>query len=172
MANISIKGENIQLSKGEYIIIDALYMDDIKKYVTVNNQTSVSLSYIKDKVFPYTVHPFALISIKKTTSFSVSQIIISHEANEKNLHVFDTDTGLIIFVKKDYIFSYAKNFSYNDLVERDPIDVEYWAKLALKYPSNSLGLVLAPGIGSKFDFNGGGTYEIFLEQLPHQHQIP
>jgi len=41
-----------------------------------------------------------------------------------------------------------------------PIDLDYWSKITNDVDRSDIGLVLAPGIDSQFEFAGSGTYEI------------
>ena len=63
MKNLSINDESLELCINKlYYLIDALYLNDIKTAVLLNN---VSIKDIRKQVFPYTDTPFALFKTRK-----------------------------------------------------------------------------------------------------------
>ena len=73
MMNISLNKEPIKVNRNvEYIVIDALYIDDIKEKLLELRKDNI-ISEIKEKIFPYTDTPFAEY-IPKNNEVNLNQI--------------------------------------------------------------------------------------------------
>ncbi|MCD0476655.1 hypothetical protein LPB87_19860 [Flavobacterium sp. EDS] len=160
MKNISINNEPLELSIGKsYYIIDALYLNDIKKELLSTNSLPED---IREKIFPYTDTPFAQYKSNKNTFF-VNQIekVDYDEVVEGDTSFFSTDTGLIVFVLEDILIEFLKDYNYEDLVdsENELINEDYWNELVSKFNSTDIGLILSD-MNSGNDFDGSGTYKI------------
>ena len=96
---------------------------------------------------------FEIIRIKK---------VASNENLALNSSVFSTDSGLIVFVLESSFLSFVSKFNYYNLIETatDIINKSYWNSLAKNYTDFEIGLVIAPGINCKAEFEGSGTYKI------------
>ncbi|MEM7487380.1 MAG: hypothetical protein AAF348_19395 [Bacteroidota bacterium] len=166
MLNISTKGEELILKANElYIAIDSLYLNDIKREINNLDKENL-LSDIKDKVFPfpYTDIPFATFSTD-SESFPMSSIIkINYDTiieSEKE-RCFSTDTGLIVLLVPSILEKFMEHYDYEDLVDSmtSPINLNYWSKITNDITRGEIGLVLAPGTHSGFEFEGSGVYKI------------
>ncbi|MEM7110682.1 MAG: hypothetical protein AAF519_20805 [Bacteroidota bacterium] len=166
MLNVSTKGEELILKANEiYIVIESLYINDIKREINNLDKENL-LSNIKDKVFPfpYTDIPFAMFSTH-SESFPISSIIkINYDViieSEKE-RCFSTDTGLIVILIPSILEKFVEYYDYEDLVDSmtSPINLDYWSKITSDIAQDEIGLVLAPGIDSGFDFEGSGVYKI------------
>jgi hypothetical protein len=171
MKNISLNGENISLKTGKsYIVIDGLYINTIKEELNTIEESSLETD-IREKIFsfPKTDTPFAVLNVLKKngidsiTDFSILSIKRANESDEKSKR-FDTDTGLLIFIDRVFFGEFINDFDYYKLVDSsiDPVNIDYWNQLYEKYGQSSLALVLAPGMGSGYDFVGSGTYKVEL----------
>lgn len=164
--NISLKGEDLSLNSNKvYLVIDALYLDDIKEKFD-----KLDISKFKDevltKVFPYTDAPFATIS-PSSNIFKLKNIkkgVYEHYSPEKE-NYFSSDTGLIIFIEKSILIEFIKHYTYDDLIGEnleEDINLNYWGNLTSKFNKNDIGLLLSPDMHSSFEFKGGGFYKIIL----------
>ena len=163
MKNLSFNKENLILNKGSrYIIIDALYIMDIKKKIK-DIQENDWKSYLKVSVFPDTNNPFGEYTSDKTT-FETSRIkkVNQYENIASNSLVFCTDSGILIFILESLFWGFAFKFDYDKLVETTigSINESYLNEITQGYGDLDIGLVLAPGINSGFEFEGSGTYTI------------
>ena len=160
MKNISINNEPLELSIGKsYYIIDALYLNDIKKELLNTNNLPED---IREQVFPYTDTPFAQYKTNKNTFF-VSQIkkVDYSEVILGDVSFFSTDTGLIIFIFEDILIEFIKDYNYEDLVDSEDelLNEKYWEKLVSKFNATDIGLILSE-MNSGNDFDGSGTYRV------------
>lgn len=164
MENISLNGEVLNLTDGQtYYIIDALYLNDISKDIEGASK-QIDDNYIIKEFFPFTIAPFCKIILDKSI-FKIDRIKKANDEDEQTLgkyKCFSSDTGLILFIKESIFLSVASKFDYEELVDHpiDPINIEYWKSLTNGLKAEDIGLVLAPGIDSGYDFEGGGFYEI------------
>ena len=165
MNNISLRKEQIQLKLGvKYIVIDGLYINDIKSELDkldINNLEND----IREKIFIYTKTPFAeytaespFFNINKLKSIKDDKL----ENGNKGKLMLSTDTGLLIFINKNFFFDFIKIFDYDDLVDSliEPINISYWEFITKQFELADIGLILSPGINSNIDFIGSGTYLI------------
>lgn len=168
MTNISMKGESLALKPNEvYIAIESLYLDKIKQEIH-NLKKDDLLNEIKNKIFtfPYTDLPFAKFTIGNNR-FAINKITKINYDKITDLDkdkCFSTDTGLIILLVPRLIEIFVQNYDYKSLVDSiiEPINLCYWKRITACIPSNEIGLILAPGINSGFEFEGGGVYKINL----------
>lgn len=166
MNNISINGESIILKPHtKYIALDSLYLTKIGKDAA--NLDEVILSdEIRNRIFPfpYTDIPFAEF-ISTESIFKISNIIKADydkiEFTEKNKY-FSSDTGMLVIIKFDFIKILSMNFNYEELVDTkfDGINLNYWNKITSQFEFEDIGLVMAPGFESGYEFEGGGVYKI------------
>lgn len=163
MNNVSLKGEDLLLSAGKYYyLIDALYLGDIQAKYEYLRKDRLEQE-IKEKVFPYTDAPFAKIKLSDGLFQieSISKIDFNDlSSNDKNC--FSSDTGLILLIEESLFSTVVGICNYDNLVDSkiEEINSEYWTKITSKLPENTIGLILAPGIDSGYEFEGGGIYRI------------
>lgn len=162
MRNVSTKGEDIKLISDKcYYVIDSLYLNSIKAEIANLNRPLLDKE-IEEKVFPYAEAPFAKITTG--SSFHVQNIkkikYTDISPNDKNY--FSSDTGLILFVAEEILLELLECYDYNNLVETitEDINFNYWDSIASKFSLNTLGLILAPGVDSGYEFEGSGIYKI------------
>ncbi len=165
MTNISLKGEDVLLQRGKsYFIIDALYLNDIKNGLTGIDIANLE-NDIREKIFPYTETPFAIIALNKIgDGLQAIEIDKIKKTGDEDVdpRCFSTDTGLIIVLEKSIFLEFLTHFDYDKLVEglSKPINISYWTELEQQFAKNNCGLILSPGIKSGFDFDGSGLYKI------------
>lgn len=163
MNNFSLNGEDVMLlPEKQYYVIDALFLNDIRLGMD-NIQFDKFDQNIQEKIFPYAVAPFAkfrfhgnIFHINNIKKFS----LIDSSTIENT--VFSNDTGLILIIEESIMKSLIKIFNYDDLVDsiNEIVNIDYWKDLASSYPLGFIGLILAPGIGSGYEFEGSGIYKI------------
>ena len=166
--NISFKGENILLNaKKTYYVIDALYLNDIRAGFEDLNQDRLDQE-IREKIFPYTDAPFAKVLLLNSV-FHISNI---KKANHNDLlsdekSCFSSDTGLILLIEETLLASIIRNYNYEDLIDSltEPINLDYWKNMT-SILANGIGLILAPGVGSGYDFEGSGFYKLIQIKQP------
>jgi len=153
--------QEIKINLGEtYFVIDPLYVSDIK--VKLSNSDCPNLDADIRKVFPYTKIPFskyyareAVVRINQVKKLDYS------EKFGGNPSVFCIDSGSFILINESIFWEFIKDFDYDDLYNgSEIIDFSYWKDLSLKYGEGNIGLIIAPGINSGFEFDGDGTYTI------------
>lgn len=162
--NISINKEPIKVKNNiEYIVIDALYVDDIRGKLSELEKDDI-IKEIKNKVFPYTDTPFAQY-IPKNNAVGIEQIkrtnnILSEDRIIPN--IFSVDTGLLIFINRNKIINFVSKFSYNELInsKTEVLNTDYWKVITSDYSYEDIAVILSPGIDSGVDFEGSGTYYI------------
>lgn len=162
--NISINKEPIKVKNNiEYIVIDALYVDDIREKLSELEKDDI-IKEIKNKVFPYTDTPFAQY-IPKNNAVGIEQIkrtnnILSEDRIIPN--IFSVDTGLLIFINRNKIINFVSKFSYNELInsKTEVLNTDYWKVITSDYSYEDIAVILSPGIDSGIDFQGSGTYYI------------
>ena len=166
--NFSTDGEALRLKPNKtYIAIESLYLNDIKREIDKLKMENL-LEEIKEKVFPfpYTDVPFATF-LTKDESFPISSIrkkdYDSITEREKE-QCFTTDSGLIIILRPTIIKEFVQNYSYDELVDSlvELINLDYWDRITDGFDKGDIGLIVAPGIDSGFEFEGSGIYEIVL----------
>lgn len=162
--NLSLNKESLQLNIGKtYILIDALYLNEIKVEKSRINSNNF-LQEIRDEIFPYTDTPFA--EYKANESIFEIRMIMKVDYKDVvlgNKSFFSTDTGLIALIDEKLLLDFLDFYDYDELVDSldKPINVEYWKKLHAQY-GQDIGLLLSPGINSGFDFDGSGTYKVVM----------
>lgn len=161
--NISLNGKDVFLfPKKYYYVIDALYLNNIKTdfHTLVKNRIEQE---IKEKIFPYTDAPFAKVLISNST-FRIDNIKKAkyEELSSEKKNYFVSDTGLILLIEESYLALLLENYNYDDLVDSPTEDINmiYWRKITSKIPEGDIGLILAPGVDSGYEFEGGGVYKI------------
>lgn len=159
--NISINKEPIKVKSNiEYIVIDALYIDDIREKLSELEKDDI-INEIKNKVFPYTDTPFAQY-IPKNNTVGIEQIKKSNISNEDIItpNIFSVDSGILIFINRNKIINFVSNFSYNDLINSkiEVLNINYWKVITSDYLYEDIAVILSPGIDSGVDFEGSGTY--------------
>lgn len=162
MRNISIQGIDISLNFGKcYYVIDALYLNSIKFEVD-NLDKRIFDKEIEEKIFPYAYAPFAKITAKSIFQVRGIKKVKYEEINPKEKNYFSSDTGLILFIMNEIFIEFLENYDYNILTESitEIINFSYWDNIVSKFERNDLGLILAPGIDSEYEFDGSGIYKI------------
>ena len=162
--NISLNKEPIKVNRNvEYIVIDALYIDDIKEKLLELRKDNI-ISEIKEKIFPYTDTPFAEY-IPKNNEVNLNQIkkveIISYE-EMMSTNTFSVDSGILIFINKKNLINFISDFSYNELINSitDILNINYWKDITNNYLYEDIAMILSPGVESGVDFDGSGIYKI------------
>ena len=163
MENISLNNEPLRLRTGTtYIIIDALYLNDIKEYIE-NIGTNSIITKIKSIVFQYTDTPFAIYPAKESL-FDISKIkkVNYSKVDVKDLYFFSTDTALMVFINEALLLQFAESFDYNELLDSadDLINFDYWSTIADQYDILDIGLLMSQGVNADTDFDGSGTYKV------------
>lgn len=161
MKNISTNSEPLKLNIGKsYYVIDALYLNDIKEIFLEKSEDSLENS--REEIFPYMDSPFAVYKAYEETFFTNQIIKINYEEYiYGNLSFFSTDTGLIIFISKDILKEFVKEFNFDTLVNPGEgiINERYWGNLTANFDTNDVGIILA-SMDFENDFDGSGTYRI------------
>ena len=166
MNNISLNGESLTIKTNtRYIAIDGLYLMEIVKSAVNLDKDNLS-DEIRNKIFPFphTDIPFSEFSINENI-FKIDNIIKADYDNiefSKKKKYFSSDTGLLIIIKLELIKSLTINYNYEELVdtEFDGINLNYWNKITSQFALEDIGLVMAPGFESEYEFEGGGVYKI------------
>ncbi|MCT4646086.1 MAG: hypothetical protein N4A74_13955 [Carboxylicivirga sp.] len=163
MKNVSQNGELVHLEpQVDYLVIDTLYLEDIKEYIE-NNNDLFHLEEVRDHVFEFMEYPFAEIRVEDG-EFLINRIIQVVDIAKVNdlSRCFASDSGLIILIKKSLFKEVVKNISYEMLTDHksEILNLNYWEDLSTKYLLTDLALILAPGINCGFDFTGSGLYLI------------
>lgn len=164
MKNVIVNGdEMIILDTGSYIVIDCLYINDIKRCISENKISNINTADLKNTVFPYSDTPFALIELKQKTSFSTRQInkYNPDKPMVKPSNSFSTDTGLIVLINEQIFFEAIMKIDYNQVVDSILSDFVLWDKLYNDFDEYELALILSSDNDSEFD--GSGTYTINLK---------
>lgn len=163
MNNISLNKEDIQLKVNtKYIIIDGLYIDEIKQGLKKLNINDL-IEEIKVKVFPYLDIPFAEY-IADDRIFQVSRIrkASDEEVDKKSdKSLFASDTGVLVFVNETLLLDFICAYNYEDLTDSSElINEKYWQSIARKYDFEDMALIVSPGLDSGVEFDGSGIYRI------------
>lgn len=162
MNNLSIDSQPIKLrAREKYIVIDPLYLDDIRENLTLLDKNNLLLE-IKEKVFLYTDNPF-IEYVPLSEYFNINLISKVNDFDTiKGNDVVCTDSGMIIFINERVFLSLISRFSYGELTDSltEIINQTYWKELMSIYDPYNLGLIIAPGLGLEFD--GSGVYRIGL----------
>ena len=163
MENISLNGEPLKVDSGcIYVIIDALYLNDIKAALP-DTKDSQSLSELRRSVFQHTETPFS----ERKFDFDILSIdrikkVLNHDLHKSKHIYFSSDTGLVVVIKKEILFLFIKDYNYEQLVDDavQPVSIDYWRSVVKALKATDVGLILAPGVESGYEFDGSGTYEI------------
>lgn len=163
--NVSFQKQSISLSKGRvFYVIDALYLMEIKeKKELLNKGINNFDNVVREQIFkfPMTQTPFAVYEANDNT-FMIERIkkVKSYRAIDDS--IFSTDTGLILFIRKDVMIDLLQNYDYYDLVDSNDsvINTTYWNSLTSNFEYDSIALISSPGIGFDIDFTGSGIYQI------------
>lgn len=163
MKNISFNKEPIQLKCGiKYIIIDAIYLKDIRKEISNLNIDDI-FNEIRNKVFPYTDTPFATYIPRKAT-FTLGQIkkIDYDQIIDGDKSILSTDSGVLVFINEKILKDFVLKFDYDEFVnsEIELINIAYWNFIVDSYNLLDIAFVVSPGINSGVDFDGSGSYKI------------
>jgi hypothetical protein len=169
MNNCSLNGEDIiLLPEKQYYVIDALFLNDIRLGMG-NVRFDKFDQDVEAKIFPHTVAPFAKFRFHENR-FSISSIkkfLLLDTSSIENT-VFSSDTGLILIIEESIMELFVTIFNYDDLVDsiHEIVNIDYWKDLTSSYPLGFIGLIIAPGIGSGYEFEGSGIYKIDTNTIP------
>lgn len=163
MKNISTDKEAIELAiSNKYIIIDPLYVNDIKLDVQDLAKDNV-FSEIRRVVFPYTDTPFAEY-ISKKEIFTLEEIEKVHYdmIDNADRSMFSTDSGVILFIKEDCFIDFISKFDYDELTDSSTelLNLDYWRSLSKNFDLSDCAIIVSPGIKSGVEFDGSGTYKV------------
>ncbi len=166
MQNISLNNESIELKCDiKYIIIDALYINDIKQQL-FNLKRDNILNEIRSVVFPYTDTPFAEYFSTKNI-FILNQIkkVEYNEITPGDNSVLSTDTGVLIFINEKILTEFTKKYDYGELVNSstDLLNINYWNSVVNNFNIFDLAIIISPGINTGVEFDGSGLYKILIE---------
>jgi hypothetical protein len=114
MDNISLNKEPIELITGaKYIVIDALYIDDIKQRMAALNSDNI-LVEIRQKIFPYTDTPFAeYIPLKSTFTLDQIKKVDFDTIKLGDYSILSTDSSVLIFINEELLQDFASKFEYH-----------------------------------------------------------
>ncbi len=167
MENISLKGENVKLNSGEnYIIIDALYLDQIKNTIKDKLHEELLINEIKKLAFPFLDTPYAIINpVKGVFKVDFIKKVDYATIEEDYASCFSTDTGLILIFKEIIFRKIAEKYNYDKLTDSisENINTPYWKELISGLNFLDIALIMSPGIYSKYDFSGSGTYKVICQ---------
>lgn len=163
MKNFSSNKESIDLLCGiKYIIIDALYLNDIKQELSNLKNESI-FDEIRSKVFPYTDTPFAeYIPLKDTFTLNQIKKVDYDQVVDGDKTVLSVDSGVLIFISEKAFVDFVSKYDYGELVnsEIDLLNIDYWYSIINSYNLFDIAVVVSPGIDSGVDFDGSGLYKI------------
>jgi hypothetical protein len=158
--NISLNKEDIQLNVGRYLVVDALYLNEIKEYFKINKVLN-SIDDIRKLVFPYTNSPFAEYNSENAV-FCIIQIkkIDVEKVDICEKKCFSVDSGLILFLQDSVLYDFLYKYDFEELVESNSeiINMKYWESLVASFDFKSIAAIVSPGIDSGFEFDGSGIY--------------
>ena len=96
-----------------------ILVNDIKSELDKLDRNNLE-NYIREKIFIYTKTPFAeytaespFFNINKLKSIKDDKL----ENGNKGKLMLSRDTGLLIFINKNFFFDFIKIFDYDDLVD-------------------------------------------------------
>ncbi len=164
MRNISFLNNNTIKIKAEqsYIVIDALYLMDIKENLDKIDEIEL-INSIRKICFPYTDIPFAEITTSKPI-FTIDNFKKNdnyEDVNISNNSLLSTDTGLLIFINKKILIRFIELFDYDWLVSSltDIINIGYWDGITEQFNETDLGLMMSQSEEEGI-LCGGGVYRI------------
>lgn len=162
MNNISFNGETIDLiSNKTYYFIDPMYLSKIRSRMSEMRNDDID-RFMIEEVFPYAEYPFCKISIH-SNYLDITQIKYVDEdddelVEEDNLVI--TDSGILLICEESYIIDVIKEFDFDELLDSsvELVNRDYFSNFSSQ--DKYLGLVIAPGMDSGFEFVGSGLYRI------------
>jgi hypothetical protein len=162
MNMISEFGQSLSLAPNRrYLVMDALYFTECKKHLATIDFGNLLIE-LRLKVFPYNDTPCTFLEIDEDGKFQIEWIrnATDLEAEQDSDQFFSVDSGMIIVVAEDIAPEAMQYFDFGMAVDSltTPINADYWAALLAKFASGTLALVIAPGIGLGFDFQGSGLF--------------
>lgn len=163
MKNISLNGEPVELTvSSKYIVIDALYINDIRSELGHLNKEDI-FDEIRKIVFPYTYNPFAEF-VPEGKVFRIDQIknVDFNKIDVGDIGVFTTDSGVVIFVNKKLFLDFVLKFNYDELVDSpvDLLNLDYWNSIIDDFNLCDVAIIVSPGINTGVDFQGSGIYKL------------
>lgn len=163
MKNISTDKENIALAvNNKYIIIDPLYINDIKLDVEDLAKDNI-FNEIRRVIFPYTDTPFAEY-IPRKEIFTLEEIEKVHYdmINNADRTMFSTDSGVILFIKEDCFIDFISKFDYDELTDssKELLNFDYWNYVSSNFDLVDCAIIVSPGINSGVAFDGSGLYKV------------
>lgn len=164
MNNISLNQESVKLSVGStYIIIDGLYVSDIKKSIETFDK-GVSIEEIQQIVFPYNAMALGEFVADDVAIFNVGRI--KKVRYDKSLlakkNVVSTDTGLLLFINRLAFWDFIERFDYDTLVDSNIslINEPFWQSLIKGHDITDFALIIPTVLGAGTSSGGSGIYEI------------
>ncbi len=163
MKNISLNGEPVELTvSSKYIVIDALYINDIRSELGHLNKDDI-FDEIRKIVFPYTYNPFAEF-VPEGKVFRIDQIksVDFNKIDVDDIGVFTIDSGVVIFVNKKLFLDFVLKFNYDELVDSptDLLNLDYWNSMIADFNLFDVAIIVSPGINTGADFQGSGIYKL------------
>lgn len=140
------------LTKQRYILIDALYFDDLKKNI-LENKNQINLNEIRKNVFPYMNSPFAEY-VGNLESKCLKPILMETDNSFNDLKTLSSDTGVILIVNVDKIYDIIKDYNYDNIIDNALNDMPFDS---LK---KGIRILDKKCILYKNEFSGGGTFRI------------
>jgi len=163
MENISLNKKPIQLISGvKYIVIDALYIEDIKKEIPALNSDNI-LVEIRKKIFPYTDTPFAeYVPLKSTFTLNQIKKVGYNIIKPGDYSALSTDSSVLIFANEEIFLDFVSKFEYHELVNSSVqlLNTNYWYSITAHYSMCDTAIIVAPDVNADVDFDGSGTYRI------------
>ena len=160
-------GDFILKAGVSYFIMDALYLNDIRKIKEIEDNELFEGKLYKE-IFPHSENIFTKLIPTEDLNFKLAYIhsFDSDEQGADNSNVFVSDTGLLIFINRDIMRSFLAHYDYETLTDGDgvegPINNKYWFNIIRNYNAGDIHLLLSPGIGNGYDFDGSGKYKIVI----------
>lgn len=166
MNTLPLKGESIHLRKGNtYIIIDALYLNDIR--LNLDKINLGDLRNVKESVSPYNKFPFGIINLKGYGLFEINvKDILSTDYDNGDESCFSSDTGLVLIFRVSDLVFFVSMIDYDSLADNalSPEKFTFWDELRKIGGEETCALLLAQDVKSGYDFNGSGIYKIDIGQ--------
>ena len=155
--------------KGKYVIVDPLYLDQIR--YSIENIDNICegldlLYQLESEVFPYSGgYILGYLDIKKDNSMiSVMDFKKSKPEdlpdpqNKDRFCLFTTDSGIVIICEIHSLLKLSEYVDYDLLVNEEGIDEGYLENLKTQSSENNLWILSTPGINHNIDFDGSGVY--------------
>jgi hypothetical protein len=161
--NFSLNKEPLYLVCGvKYIVIDALYVNDIRQELSDLNVDEI-FNEIRNKVFPYTDTPFVeYIPRKKTFTLNQIKRVNHNQLMSRDKSVLSSDSGVLIFINTLIFIDFVSKCDYDELVnsETELLNIDYWRSITKSYNLHDVAITVSPGINSGIDFDGSGLFKI------------